>query len=548
MPFHRNDIFFGLQDQLFDICIIGGGATGAGCALDAASRGYKVLLIEKEDFGAATSSKSTKLIHGGVRYLEQAVKKLSLEQYQMVKKALKERRTLLEIAPHITKPLQLITPCRTWIEGAYYYIGLKMYDWISGRTNLGGSELLGKKKAVERIPTLRKEQLFNAVLYYDGQLDDLRFNLALVQTAMQKGAICLNHTSLQAFQHDEKGSITDFRLVDELTGKTFEGKAKVIVNATGPFADRIRLLANPAMKPRMRVSKGVHILLPKSMMSSNSALLIPQTRDGRVLFAIPYQKHLLVGTTDDECELTEEEFGPTHAEVKYLLEYINEYLDVKATPSDVRAGFGGLRPLVMKGDGNTKDLVRDHEVEFDPQSGLLSILGGKWTTYRLMAKDTIDSAEKILGVTKVCNTDKIKLMGSQHFDHNTAILLQKETGCDHEIVKHLISKYGDQSNHIAQKMNTNPGSKERILPGMPYTWAELDYVIEEEMACTVKDILCRRWGTQLADWQQTLNLIEPVGAYLAEKYKWTDTEKQRHIDHYRQELLEMQAAMQVAAE
>lgn len=543
MTFLRSDAFARLQDQVFDICIVGGGATGAGCALDAASRGYKVLLVEKEDFGGATSSKSTKLIHGGVRYLEQAVKKLSLEQYRMVKKALQERSTLLTIAPHITKPLQLITPCRTWIEGAYYYIGLKMYDWISGRTNLGGSELLGRKKAMERIPTLRKEQLFNAVLYYDGQLDDLRFNLALIQTAMQEGALCINHTSLQAFHPHEKSGVKGFRVVDELTGKSYEGKAKVIINATGPFADRIRLLANPALKPRMRVSKGVHILLPKPMMSSNSALLIPQTRDGRVLFAIPYQKHLLVGTTDDETELTDEDFGPTHAEVKYLLEYINEYLDVKATPEDVGAGFGGLRPLVMKRDGKSKDLVRDHEVEFDSQSGLLSILGGKWTTYRLMAKDTIDAAEKMLGVKNICTTQHIILVGSQHYNHNTAIVLHKQTGCDHEIVKHLVSKYGDKSGQIAKIMLKDALLRERILPGMPYTWAELQYVIQEEMAYTVKDILCSRWGTQLADWQQTLSLIEPVGDYLAQKYDWTTADKQKHIEQYRQEILKMQKAM-----
>jgi glycerol-3-phosphate dehydrogenase len=190
----RKEIFENLPNTSFDICIIGGGATGAGCALDAASRGLKVLLIEKKDFGAATSGKSTKLIHGGVRYLEQAVKKLSPEQFRMVRKALQERSILLKIAPHITRPLQLITPCRTWVEGIYYYFGLKLYDWISGRTNIGGSELLSRKKAVERIPTLKRERLFNAVLYYDGQLDDLRFNLALIQTAQQYGAVCLNHT------------------------------------------------------------------------------------------------------------------------------------------------------------------------------------------------------------------------------------------------------------------------------------------------------------------------------------------------------------------
>jgi glycerol-3-phosphate dehydrogenase len=527
-------------ETVFDLCIIGGGATGAGCALDAAARGYKVLLIEKKDFGAATSGKSTKLIHGGVRYLEQAVKKLSLEQFRMVRKALKERKTLLKIAPHITRPLQLITPCRTWIEGVYYYIGLKLYDWISGRTNIGGSELLGKKKALERIPTLKKDHLFSAVLYYDGQLDDLRYNLALIQTAQTYGAVCFNHMQALRFEKNEKGKLNSVWLKDALSGNEWKATATVFINATGPFADAIRQMANQALRPRIRVSRGVHILLPKHVMNSHSALLIPQTRDGRVLFAIPYQKHLLVGTTDDETSLTENEFGPTSAEVYYLLEYINEYLDVHAQPSQVLAGFGGLRPLVMAESGNTKDLVRDHEVETDGASGLISILGGKWTTYRLMAKDTIDTAEKTLGKQAPCTTDQIILVGSKTFDHTTAIQLQKVSGWDHEVVKHLVSKYGDQSLLIAEKLNANSALKDRLLPGMPYTLAELDYVLENEMAYTIKDVLARRWGVQLADWKQTRELIPVVGGLMAEKFGWRLVEKDKYIVDYTTEIMQME--------
>lgn len=532
------------ENAHFDICIIGGGATGAGCALDAASRGMKVLLVEQNDFGSATSGKSTKLIHGGVRYLEQAVKKLSVEQYKMVRKALKERSTLLNIAPHITRPLQLITPCRTWVEGAYYYIGLKMYDWISGRTNLGGSELLGQKKALERIPTLRKDNLYNAVLYYDGQLDDLRYNWALVQTAEEMGAICCNHTAVTGLHHDANGPLTGASLKHTLTGSTSYITASVFVNATGPYADSIRHMANPGLAPRIRVSRGVHILLPKHMMSTPSALLIPQTHDGRVIFAIPYQKHLLVGTTDDEAQLTEQNFGPDAQETKYLLEYVNQYLDVKARPADVLAGFGGLRPLVMTGSGNTKDLVRDHEVEIDKQSGLISILGGKWTTYRLMAKDTIDAAAKVTGHTQPCRTGEIKLAGSQHFSHNTAIALAKQSGWDHEVVKHLVSKYGDRSQIIAALCEKQPHLKERLHPGMPYTYAELAYVIQYEKAYTLQDVLGQRWGTQLADWQQTLALIPTVGSTLGKHYGWSTDEQRTHIDAYTQQIKKMIAGIQ----
>jgi glycerol-3-phosphate dehydrogenase len=528
----------------FDICIIGGGATGAGCALDAAARGYKVLLVEKRDFGAATSGKSTKLIHGGVRYLEQAVKKLSLEQFRMVRKALKERSTLLKIAPHLTKPLQLITPCRTWIEGAYYYVGLKLYDWISGRTNIGGSELLGRKKALERIPTLHKDKLFNAVLYYDGQLDDIRYNLALIQTAQSHGALCLNHTGAIGFECDDSGRLCGLHLQDMLGGKNFSIRAKVFINATGPFADHIRLKANPALLQRLRVSRGVHILLPKQVMSSHSALLIPKTHDGRVIFAIPYQKHLLVGTTDDAMDLTEKEFGPTKEEVSYLLNYINEYLDVNATPDLVLAGFGGQRPLVMAGSGDTKDLVRDHEVEVDKSSGLISILGGKWTTYRLMAKDTIDASEEAIGSKRPCTTEKITLIGSQSFDHQTPIAFQQRTGCDHEIVKHIVSKYGDRCEAIAAIMTTHPDSKERLLPGMPFTYAELQYVVENEMACTLKDVIARRWGVQLADWKQTRALIAPVAGVMASMLHWTDESKQAFMQDYHDELDALESVMQ----
>ncbi len=533
---HRKDLIKEAAQTTFDICIIGGGATGAGCALDAAARGYKVLLIEKKDFGAATSGKSTKLIHGGVRYLEQAVRKLSIEQFRMVRKALKERKTLLKIAPHITRPLQLITPCRTWIEGVYYYIGLKLYDWISGRTNIGGSELLGKKKALERIPTLKKDHLFSAVLYYDGQLDDLRYNIALIQTAQTYGAVCFNHMQALRFEKNDDGKLTSVWLKDALSGNEWKGTARVFINATGPFADAIRLNANAGLTPRIRVSRGVHILLPKQLMCSPGALLIPKTKDGRVIFAIPYQKHLLAGTTDDEATLTDKEFGPTLAEVEYLLGYINDYLDVQAHPAQVTSGFGGLRPLVMAQGGNTRDLVRDHEVEADEKSGLISILGGKWTTYRLMAKDTIDAAEKKLGKQKPCLTHEILLTGSKNFNHTTAIRLQEQSGWDHEVVKHLISKYGDQSLKIAEKLTSNPSLKERLLPGMPYTLAELDYVLENEMAYTLKDVLARRWGVQLADWKQTRELIPVVGALMAQKLEWNADMQALFVNDYLEEL------------
>ena len=538
---NRNLFTQQLAGQEFDVCIIGGGATGAGCALDAALRGLKVVLVEREDFGAATSSKSTKLIHGGVRYLEQAVKKASIAQFKMVRKALKERRILLSIAPHITRPLQLLTPCRNFVEGMYYFIGLKLYDLISGRTNIGGSELYKKRKALEKIPTLKKKGLHSAVLYYDGQLDDQRFNLALIQTAVQHGAVCINHFSANSFEKDISGKLVALHATDLLNNGAHTIRAKIFINATGPFADAVRQMANPQLLPRIRVSRGVHILLPGQMMPSNIALLIPKTKDGRLIFAIPYQKHLLVGTTDDAAELTTAEFGPNATEVNYLLEYINDYLDVNARPDDVVAGFGGLRPLIT-GGGKTSDLVRDHEVELDEKSNLISILGGKWTTYRLMAKDTVDRAEHLLGRFAACTTAGEKLVGSQQFSHITAIALQQQTGWDSEVIDHLTGKYGDRALKIGQLLHAQPGWKERLLPGMPYTLAELYFVLQEEMACTVKDVLNRRWGTQLANWQQTLQLIPVVGTYMQQYFGWNAEQQRLFINNYLEETATLLAA------
>ena len=537
---NRNQFLKNTNTVLFDICIIGGGATGAGCALEAQSQGFATILIEQEDFAAGTSSKSTKLIHGGVRYLEQAVKKLSIDQFKMVRKALKERKTLLSIAPHITKPLQLVTPCRSWVSGMYYYIGLKLYDWISGIRNIGSSRLLSKSEAVKYIPTLNKKQLYNAVLYYDGQLDDQRFNLALIQTAVQKGAACINHCEAIQFDKSASNKLKSLQVRDCLTGALYTIKAKVFINATGPFADAIRSMANVALRPRLTVSKGVHILLPGSMMPSKAALLIPETRDGRLIFVIPYSGYLLAGTTDDPAPLTTTEFGPDASEVNYILSYVNEYLDIHARPEQVTAGFGGLRPLITAAENETKDLVRDHEVEVDAASGLISIIGGKWTTYRLMAKDTIDAAADFLDTKQeAVSTENITLVGSQHFDNSIAGKVRELTGCDATVADHLVGKYGDKALEIAAGMANNPSYKERLVEGLPFTVGELAYVVENEMACTVKDVLNRRWGVQLTNWKNTLLLMPIVGNWMSAHLNWTKEQRSAYIDKYKAELTAM---------
>ena len=406
------------RTQTFDVCIIGGGATGAGCALDAALRGLRVCLIEQEDFAAQTSSKSTKLIHGGVRYLEQAVKTLSREQFLMVRKALAERKNLLRNAPHLTRQLALLTPCRNAFEAFYYTVGLKIYDYMAGGRNLSPSRWLSGRQARELVPEM-KADLHSAVVYYDGQLDDARFCLALVKSAAAEGAVVVNHLKISDFHFSRTGNINGALAEDTLTGERFQVRAGVFVNATGPFADRIRQLANPKLRPRMRVSRGSHVVLEAEHLSGQTAILVPKTDDGRVLFLIPWQGRVLVGTTDLEDQLSEDP-GISEAETDYLIDYVNRYLARPISRADVRATFAGQRPLVQATfTKDTKSLVRDHEVETDNRTQLISILGGKWTTYRLMAEDTIDEVCKALNVRKKSSTENYVLAGGKNFDPNS---------------------------------------------------------------------------------------------------------------------------------
>lgn len=490
----------------FDICIIGGGATGAGIALDATLRGLKVILIEKHDFAAQTSSKATKLIHGGVRYLEQAVKTLDWEQFRMVRKALRERTILLKNAPHLSRPLALLTPCFSWIESIYYAIGLKMYDWIAGSHNVGSSKRLSKKKALELIPELKGGHLNSAVLYYDGQLDDARYCLSIVQTAAEKGAVVLNHTQAISMVKSEKSlRIKSLVIKDLLGSKEYKINAKVFVNATGPFADHIRQMANPKLKPRMRVSRGAHIVLPPDILKGDTAILVPKTDDGRVVFIIPWQDHTLVGTTDEEDVLSETPVLEDY-EARYLLEYVNRFLETPVNHSQISSGFAGLRPLLQAAlqstmETETKSLVRDHEVEIDNRSKLVSIMGGKWTTYRLMAKDTVDQIfHEVLAKKAVpCTTEHQLLHGAEGYNFDDWKRLADEYGISELSAKHLMKKYGSNAAEVLKLTKNRKELLTLIVEGHPFIKAEVLYNIQNEMACTVDDILDRRLGLRLRD-------------------------------------------------
>lgn len=534
---NRNESIRRLKHEYFDLCIIGGGASGAGCALDAALRGLKVALIDQNDFAAETSSKSTKLVHGGVRYLEQAFKKLDFAQLRQVRHGLEERHIILANAPHLARPLGLITPVFSWWEGLYFRIGMKLYDWFaSGKDHLPGSRWLSKKEALQRMPGLSRH-IHSAVLYYDGQLDDARYCLALAHSAYEQDASVANYLKVVDFQKDTHQKIEAAQVSDTLNGDSFLIRAKLFVNCTGVSADQIRRLANPGRGLRIRPSKGVHAVLPAGVLNSNDAMLIPKTKDGRVVFAVPFEGVLLLGTTDEAYPYPEQEPVLESAEIDFLLETLQPFLAVKVDKKDISAGFGGLRPLLApdtyhSNGAITKTMLRDHEVEHDSISGLLSLLGGKWTTYRLMAKDTIDTACNLLGVDVPCRSETHRLVGAAGWSDQLASELQSTFGLDYDICLHLSQKYGARAHQVAHLTHEKPEWRDRILPQYPFLKAEVVYAVREEMACTLRDFLARRIRLEISNWQQTLVATPVVAQLMGQELGWSVLEMQRQTDDY----------------
>jgi len=533
----RNDNLEKLQNEHFDLCIIGGGASGAGCALDAALRGLKVALVEKTDFAAETSSKSTKLIHGGVRYLEQAFKNLDFGQLRQVRHGLEERHILLHNAPHLARPLALVTPVFSWFEGLYFTIGLKLYGWFaSGRDNLPPSRWLNKAETLRRMPGLTR-RLHSAVLYYDGQLDDARYCLALAQSAQEAGAVAANYVEVTDFQKNTGGKIEAVKARDAISGTTFIIKARQFLNCTGPYSDAIRQMANPELPARIRPSKGVHLVLPASVLPGPDALLIPKTPDGRVVFAIPFEGSLLLGTTDHDYPDLHKEPLLEAEEVDFLLDTLQPYIVDPLDKQQVKAGFGGLRPLLApdkrrSADKQTKRLLRDHEVEYDPASGLLSLLGGKWTTYRLMAKDAVDAVCRLAGVPVACSTESHLLVGAAGYTADGWTDLQAQSSFDADICQHLNQKYGSQAPVLAVLAAKRPELARRLHPDYPYIAAEVTYAAQAEMARTLHDVLARRMRLEMIDWAAAKMVAPMVARLLGAELGWTPDMQEDESNKY----------------
>ncbi|HET8828114.1 MAG TPA: glycerol-3-phosphate dehydrogenase/oxidase [Pelobium sp.] len=471
----------------WDVIIIGGGATGLGSAVDAASRGMKTLLLEQSDFAKGTSSRSTKLVHGGVRYL-------AAGDVQLVYEALRERGLMLQNAPHLVKKQAFVIPCYSFFEKIKYVVGLKLYDWLAGKFSFGTSIILNKEKASVALTGVDNTKLKGGVKYLDGQFDDARLALNIAQTAIEQGATVLNYVKVCDLEKTN-GLISGVVAQDEETGVTYNLKAKAVVNATGVFVDNILTMDKPGAKPLVKPSQGVHIVLDRSFMPSESALMIPETSDGRVLFAVPWHNYLVVGTTDTPIDSHNLEPVALEEEVNFILQTAGQYLERKPLKEDVLSVFAGLRPLAApdKEAGQTKEISRSHKLILS-KTGLITITGGKWTTYRKMAEDTINQVLSQINLgSKKCVTKNLAIHGStpiknaDHFDY-----------------------YGSDAPLIKQMLKENPALQAIIHPKFPYLKGEIVWAIRNEMARTIEDVLARRLRVLFLDAKSALEMAPQV--------------------------------------
>jgi len=516
----------------YDVCVIGGGASGAGCALDSQLRGFKTILVDAGDFGSGTSTASTKLIHGGLRYLQQAVRDLDIAQYRLVRRALSERRLMMNIAPHLSRACRFVVPCFSFFEAGYYDVGLRLYDWLSADASLAPSQFVGRKESLARMPWLNDQHLYGTVVYSDGQFDDARYNLALVQSCAASGGDVLNYARVVAFEKNNDGSIVAALLEDRQSQKRFRLAARAFVNATGPSSDRIRRLATREAKERIRLSRGVHILLPLPHGFGEDAFLIPKTDDGRVIFAIPWLGRLLVGTTETESTL-DAELIVTKQEAEFLLRHLNRYVARPFEITDIASAIAGLRPLVRSSiSRETKSLIRDYEIEIESASGLISILGGKWTVYRAMAEDAVDAVQKRLtGRITDSRTRDYMLFGVEDASVNGELLVRMYD-VPRSTVHHLTEKFGSRRTHVLEMAQEDRSLRSYIVDGTPHIQAEVVYCAREEMAVSVEDILSRRLGLQFYDWRLAIQAAPVVGHILARELDWSSARTREEVGGY----------------
>jgi glycerol-3-phosphate dehydrogenase len=480
----------------WDIVVVGGGATGMGVAVDAASRGFSVALVEAHDFGKGTSSRSTKLVHGGVRYLEQG-------NVPLVMSALKERGLLRQNAPHLVHDLAFVVPNYSWWEAPFYGIGLKLYDLLAGKYGFGRSTLLSREETLARLPALEPEGLLGGVVYFDGQFDDARLLIHLAMTAADHGATVVNYCPATALLKDADGYVNGVVARDQEAGEEFTMHARVVVNATGVFTDQVRRLADPGAAPMMVPSQGIHLVFDRSFLAGDAALMVPHTSDGRVLFVIPWHGHAVAGTTDTPIDEPSLEPRPFEEEIEFVLETAGRYFTRPPSRADVLAVYVGLRPLVRnggKGEGKTSSLSRDHVIHVDA-SGLLTITGGKWTTYRHMAEDCVDHATTLGKLDDAACVTK-----NLHIHGYAAEPIPS--------VPEHFSVYGSDAEAVYALAQKAPFATQ-LHPDLPYIAAEAVWAARNEMARSVEDVLARRTRALFLNAQAARRMAEPVARLLA---------------------------------
>ncbi len=497
-------------DQVQDMVVIGGGATGLGVALDAVTRGYKTILIEKSDFAKGTSSRSTKLVHGGVRYLAQGDILLVIE-------ALKERGRLLRNAPHLTENQSFIIPVYSIFDVILYTVGLKFYDILAGRLSLGRSYFLSRSKTLQRLPNLKPEGLKGGIVYHDGQFDDSRLAIAMAKTTVKYGGTVLNYFEATGLIKDDNGKICGVRAIDKISGREHVIRTKVVINATGVFADEVLRLDSPGSPDIIKPSQGVHIVIEGSFLKSESAIMIPKTDDGRVLFAIPWYGMTVVGTTDTPLEKISMEPVALEEEIDFILRTASRYLVKAPSKKDILSVFAGLRPLASDPDNprSTKEISRRHKI-IRSGSGLITITGGKWTTYRCMAEETINAAIKAgLLEKRDCITKDLKI---------------DET--DSQAEADRLKIYGSGAGEIRRIIVNGPDTGRVFSQKLPYTRAEIAWICQNEMPVTLEDILARRTRSLLLDAKESGRIATEVASLMAKELghdsEWSTTE----VDKY----------------
>ncbi|KAJ0160818.1 Glycerol-3-phosphate dehydrogenase, mitochondrial [Colletotrichum tanaceti] len=532
------------DDHEYDLLVIGGGATGTGIALDAVTRGLKVALVERDDFSAGTSSKSTKLVHGGVRYLEKAVWNLDYSQLELVMEALHERKTFLNVAPHLSSSLPILLPIQKWWQTPYFWAGTKAYDLLAGSQGLESSYYVSTNKALEAFPMLRRDNMVGALVYYDGQHNDSRMNVSLALTAALYGATVLNHVEVTSLEKNPNGKITGAKVRDVMTpgSDSFTVRAKGVINATGPFADAVERMDNPDRKPIVAPASGAHIMLPGDICPNGIGLLDAATSDGRVIFVLPWQGYTLAGTTDNAAPVEREPIA-REDDIKFILKEVNKLITPESalSRSDVLAAWSGIRPLVKDPNAkNTESLVRSHLVTVS-DSGLLTCAGGKWTTYRQMAEDAVDEAVKTFKLepkpvtlpdisgaglpafttTGKCITTNVPLVGAHGFSKHLPAHLSSQFSLDADVANHLAHNYGDRAWSVAAS------SSERILPNFPFVVGEIRHGVRAEAALTATDLISRRTRLAFLDAESALRALPRVIDVMAEELGWNEARKDK---------------------